>query len=174
MTIEEIAKDIPFDINPLAAKERGETDLFAAFEKHLSVVAVKAETVGDEHLAALIDTVRKNLRGWLIDTYSPAGSTPSLSPDKKAEVDAAWETIKTQYIDRFSDDGLDAHDMLVGDIEVALEECGKILHTDFLKACQYARKLEKEYREKYGEPSGLMQEDFYLGHSDHWDAADDM
>lgn len=146
MTIEEISKEIPFKLD--FEKYKTKEEFLAAYSKHLSIVATKAEYLGDEELTKALDLVRK---------YLP--KLECLSQSEKEEWTAANNTVSF-YIERFSEDGKEEEQMLKDEIHCAclyVEEKYK----EYLRACNDARNKETEYRSIYGEPSGIMQEDFY-------------
>lgn len=148
MTIEEISKEIPFKLD--FEKFKTKEEITAAFCKHLSIVATKAECIGDKKLTEALDIMRKYF--------------PDLNHLTKSE-DAEWteaSNIIKFYINRFSDEGKEEEQMMKDDILSACQEA-EDKYKEYLSACKEARALEKEYRTKYSEPSGMMREDFYKG-----------
>lgn len=148
MTIEDISKEIPFKLD--FEKYKTKEEFLAAFSKHLSIVATKAECIGDEKLTGALDIMRK---------YFP--DLENLTKSEKEQWFAACKTI-TFYIERFSEEGKEEEQILKDDIQCACEDADE-KYKEYLRACDEARKLENEYRTKYGEPSGVMREDFYNG-----------
>lgn len=88
MTLEEVIKDLPFDAGGSTC--HGREEFLAAMDKHLSIVAVKAETIGEEELTDAVDVFRKHFRGWINGT---------LTAEQKALMDDAEASIK-KYTDR--------------------------------------------------------------------------
>lgn len=145
MSIEDIVKEIPFqlDLDKYKTKEQ----FFEAFNEHLNIVATKAEYLGYEDLTEAIDTMRNYL-----------ARIDSLSKTEEEKWKQANETISS-YTHRYSDDGREEEQMLKDEINCACMDVKKA-YDDYLKACNEARNLEMTYREKYGEPSGRISEDF--------------
>lgn len=146
MTIEEISKEIPFLLN--TEKYKTKEELFAALDKHYSIVATKVEYLGDLRLTEALDTIRKFLP-----------NLEQLSPDEKEEWTEANKIVGF-YIERFSDEGKEEEQMLKDEIHCACLDVEE-KYEEYIKVCNYARKKEMEYRSKYGEPSGMMNESFY-------------
>lgn len=146
MTIEEISKEILFLLD--TEKYKTKEEFFAAFSKHLSIIATKAECIGDDRLTEALDLMRE---------YLP--KMECLSQNEKEELTEANKIVGF-YIERFSDEGKEDEQMLKDEIHCACLDIEE-KYEEYLKACDYARKKEMEYRSKYGEPSGMMNESFY-------------
>lgn len=146
MTIEEISKEIPFKLD--SEKYKTKEEFFAAYSKHLSIIATKAEYLGDDKLTKALDFLRKSLP-----------KLDCLSPSEKEEWTEA-NNIVGFYIKRFSDEGKEEEQMLKDEIHCACIDVEE-KYKEYLKACDDARMKETEYRSTYGEPSGIMHEDFY-------------
>lgn len=144
MTLEEVIQDLPFSAAPYKTKE----ELFTAWSKHLSIVAVKAEVVGNKKLTAAIDTLRA-----LIPRIE------NFTEQEQADFAAASKVVG-EFSHRFSKEGEEEKTELQMDILNLCQECDKHRHKAF-DLLHKARELEREYRAKYGEPSGSINEKFF-------------
>jgi len=88
MTLEEVLKSLPF--NPEEAGCKNQEEFIAAAERHLAVVAVKAEAIGEEELTDALDTFRSHFRKW---------AKGEASPEEKALTEAALSVIG-KYTDK--------------------------------------------------------------------------
>lgn len=146
MTIEEIVKGTPFLVD--TTKYHTKENLLKAIDRHLSIVAVKAEIVGDKKFTEAIDVVRK--------LFPRLGH---LSSPKESEWKKASEVVAA-YLHRFSEEGKFEEELLRSDIQCAYKEAND-LAKKYYKLCDNVRELEKQYRDKYNKPSGAIPEDFY-------------
>lgn len=146
MEIKDIISELPFDSSKIKDKET----FFKELEKHYAILGVKAEVTGDDELTEAIDTIR-----------SIVPNLENMTDEQKSQWDSAFKIIK-RYEAQFSKS--EEKDMLLGDIQCeldTLQEMWDEFRTNYRKTRDLARKLEKEYRDKYGVPSGLWNEEAY-------------
>lgn len=151
MTLEEIVKEIPFDIK--GTNFAGKEEFFAAIKKHLSIIAVKAEIIGNKELTAALDTLRE-----LIPKIE------TLTDDEKKAFEKASK-VTNEYITAYGAEGQEEQDILAGDIYYICKE-----HDELLKRADELHKqaceLETKFRNLYGKPSGAIKESSYRGDDD--------
>jgi len=143
MTIDEVIKDLQKGIkaSSIGTKE----ELIAALEKHFSIIAVKAEMIGEARLMEMCDTVKELLPKIL------SGKASEEDTDKLFHILGIIRTRCENYQEE--------RDLLKGDIHNACEEYDRqSLYLRELK--DYVCKLENEYRKKYNEPSGIVNLSF--------------
>lgn len=151
MTIEDVIKELPFDASNIL-KYQTKEEYLNAYEKHLSIIAVKAELAGDDVLTKTIDELRELIKR--IDNLS-------LEDSKRM---AEKLKIISRYINKLKPDAEQEEQSLKNDILstiAGMDELFEKYKQDYIREATAAKKFESKYRTLYGKPSGLMDEEFY-------------
>jgi len=151
MGIKEILDELPFKVTNEDGSLKSKEAFYSEYDKHLSILATKAEIIGEEELTNAIDILRQCMKKFASNEFTK---------EDESTLKSSLQTLEACE-NRLNDDDLDERLLLRDEITAACQGADEALES-YREKRNYVNKLEMEYRKKYGEPSGRMNEDAFL------------